>query len=83
MIPFLHFGWLTIPTFGLMVATGLLGFASFPLFVWLNWLAPMLIAAAIVSTVIALVILTRYLLLTRRQATGRTRHDSQSPSPPS
>lgn len=24
MIPYLHFGWLTIPTFGLMVATGLL-----------------------------------------------------------
>jgi archaetidylinositol phosphate synthase len=54
-----------------------------PLFVWLHWLAPMLIAAAIVSTVIALVILTRYVLLTRRHATGRTRHDSQSSSPPS
>jgi phosphatidylglycerol---prolipoprotein diacylglyceryl transferase len=27
MIPFLHFGWLTIPTFGLMVATGLLAAA--------------------------------------------------------
>jgi len=27
MIPFLHFGWFTIPTFGLMVATGLLAAA--------------------------------------------------------
>jgi prolipoprotein diacylglyceryl transferase len=27
MIPFLHFGWLAIPTFGLMVATGLLAAA--------------------------------------------------------
>jgi phosphatidylglycerophosphate synthase len=40
-----------------------------PLFVWLHWLAPMLIAAAIVSTGIALVFLGRYILLTRRHAT--------------
>jgi archaetidylinositol phosphate synthase len=40
-----------------------------PLFVWLRWLAPMLIAAAIVSTGIALLILSRYILLTRRHAT--------------
>jgi archaetidylinositol phosphate synthase len=39
-----------------------------PLFVWLHWLGPMLIAAAIVSTVIALVILGRYILLIRRHA---------------
>lgn len=40
-----------------------------PLFVWLHWLAPMLIAATIVSTGIALVFLSRYVLLTRRPAT--------------
>jgi archaetidylinositol phosphate synthase len=39
-----------------------------PLFVWLHWLAPMLIAAAIVSTVVALVIFSRYIVLLRRRA---------------
>jgi phosphatidylglycerophosphate synthase len=38
-----------------------------PLFVWLHWLAPMLIAAAVVSAGIALVFLTRYIHLTRRR----------------
>jgi len=41
-----------------------------PLFVWLHWLAPMLIAAAIVSTGIALVFVTRYILLSRPHATA-------------
>ena len=39
-----------------------------PLFVWLHWLAPILVAAAIVTSVIALVILGRYILLIRRHA---------------
>jgi phosphatidylglycerophosphate synthase len=43
-----------------------------PLFVWAHWLAPMLLAAAIVTTVIALIILARYLLEMRRPAVSRT-----------
>jgi phosphatidylglycerophosphate synthase len=42
-----------------------------PLFVWAHWLAPMLIAAAAVATVIAGVILTRYLLEMRRPTVSR------------
>lgn len=42
-----------------------------PLFVWFHWLAPMLIAAAIVGTGIAVVLLGRYILLTRRHAARR------------
>jgi phosphatidylglycerophosphate synthase len=38
-----------------------------PLFVWAHWLAPMLLAAAVVTTVIALIILARYLVGLRRQ----------------
>jgi phosphatidylglycerophosphate synthase len=41
-----------------------------PLFVWAHWLAPMVLAAAIVTTVIALIILARY--LPRRAAGSRT-----------
>lgn len=37
-----------------------------PLFVWLHWLAPILIAAAVVTSVIALIILGRYIHLMRR-----------------
>jgi 2-aminoethylphosphonate dioxygenase len=37
-----------------------------PLFVWLHWLAPILVAAAVVTSVIAAIILVRYLHLTRR-----------------
>jgi phosphatidylglycerophosphate synthase len=39
-----------------------------PLFVWFHWLAPLLLTAAIVTTVIALVIAIRYLKLRRRPA---------------
>jgi phosphatidylglycerophosphate synthase len=39
-----------------------------PLFVWAHWLAPMLLTAAVVTTVIALIILSRYLLQMRRPA---------------
>jgi phosphatidylglycerophosphate synthase len=42
-----------------------------PLFVWAHWLAPMLLAAAVVATVIALIILARYLLELRRPASRR------------
>jgi archaetidylinositol phosphate synthase len=42
-----------------------------PLFVWAHWLAPTLLAAAAVATVVALVILTRYLLELRRWAVTR------------
>jgi phosphatidylglycerophosphate synthase len=39
-----------------------------PLFVWLHWLAPILVTAAIVTSVIALVIGGRYLRLKERQS---------------
>ena len=39
-----------------------------PLFVWFHWLAPLLLTAEIVTTVIALVIAIRYLKLRRRPA---------------
>jgi phosphatidylglycerophosphate synthase len=44
-----------------------------PLFVWVHWLAPMLLAAAVATTVIAVIILARYLLEKRRPAVLRTR----------
>jgi archaetidylinositol phosphate synthase len=43
-----------------------------PLFVWAHWLAPMLLAAAVVAAVIALTILVRYLLELRRPPVERT-----------
>jgi phosphatidylglycerophosphate synthase len=43
-----------------------------PLFVWAHWLAPMILAAAVVTTIIALIILVRYLLEIRRPAVSRT-----------
>jgi archaetidylinositol phosphate synthase len=43
-----------------------------PLFVWAHWLAPMLLVAAVVTTVIAVIILIRYLLQLRRPAVSRT-----------
>ena len=49
-----------------------------PLFVWLHWLAPMLIAATVVSTVIALVILSRYILLMRRHTTRRAQDEGRA-----
>jgi phosphatidylglycerophosphate synthase len=42
-----------------------------PLFVWLHWLAPILVAAAVVTSVIAIIILARYLLLRNRLSTRR------------
>jgi 2-aminoethylphosphonate dioxygenase len=39
-----------------------------PLFVWMHWLAPILVAAAIITSIIAATILVRYLLLKRRLA---------------
>jgi 2-aminoethylphosphonate dioxygenase len=42
-----------------------------PLFVWLHWLAPILVAAALVTSVIALIILVRYFALQRRLAARR------------
>jgi archaetidylinositol phosphate synthase len=39
-----------------------------PLFVWLHWLAPILAAAAIVTSIVASIILGRYVLLRRRLA---------------
>jgi hypothetical protein len=38
------------------------------LFVWAHWLAPMLLAAAAVTTAIALINLARYLIEVRRPA---------------
>jgi archaetidylinositol phosphate synthase len=43
-----------------------------PLFVWAHWLAPMLLAAAVVTAVIAVIIWVRYLLELRRPAVGPT-----------
>jgi archaetidylinositol phosphate synthase len=43
-----------------------------PVFVWAHWLAPMLLAAAAVTPVIALIILARYLIEVRRPAVSRT-----------
>jgi phosphatidylglycerophosphate synthase len=43
-----------------------------PLFVWAHWLAPMLLAAAAVATVIALIIFARYMLEMRRPSVPRT-----------
>ena len=42
-----------------------------PLFVWAHWLAPMLLAATAVMTVIALIIFARYVLEARRPAESR------------
>jgi hypothetical protein len=42
-----------------------------PLFVWAHWLAPMVLAAAVVATVIALIIFARYLREMRRPAPSR------------
>jgi archaetidylinositol phosphate synthase len=43
-----------------------------PLFVWAHWLAPMVLAAAVVTTVIAVIIFIRYLLQMRDPAASRT-----------
>ena len=40
---------------------------------WARWLAPMLLAAAAVTTVIALIIFARYLLQLRHPTVSRTR----------
>jgi phosphatidylglycerophosphate synthase len=47
-----------------------------PLFVWLHWLAPILAAAAVVTSIIAVIILAKYLHLTRA---GRRRESAAAP----
>jgi phosphatidylglycerophosphate synthase len=50
-----------------------------PVFVWAHWLAPMLLAAALVMSVIALIILVRYVLELRRSGGGA--HTPGQPPP--
>ena len=44
-----------------------------PLFVWLHWLAPILVAAAVVTSAIGIVIFSRYVFLRRRLAAAGTK----------
>jgi 2-aminoethylphosphonate dioxygenase len=53
-----------------------------PLFVWLHWLAPILVAAAVVTTLIALIILTRYVHLRRRMTISSITHQKPSADAP-
>jgi archaetidylinositol phosphate synthase len=50
-----------------------------PLFVWLHWLAPILVAAAVVTSVIAIVIFARYMVLRRRPAAAGTKTPGAGP----